>query len=967
MADDTQQSHPHGMQLSNARGHPMPRRATPEKSVTLLHHRLAREASKRATPATESAADNNITISARRNSSDESHETDVGAKKWFDRSNRNPAGNYEGVDMDIDPPFFQKETTDSSNEEQRQNEAFSYGQEGLQVPALRPTETRSSSADDFRSVIDDLTIENKRLKEELKRYKQFGPPMMRKEKLFEIKVHGLPKRKKRELEATLRDFAASLEGSSESHSQRRKQDRQGKNLYSSGESRSKHASSSSSHSRRPVDSAYASMSTGPSSHAPNSIVANSMSRPPAFSRAKSSMDQKLESFPVDTPDGLFPRRVMMTDKDRKKLVVRRLEQLFTGKISGRNMHRNQSMSSLEVPAAVESSVMGPPQQPEASREAVIQPLDASQRKPRSRDNSSTENGDQAESGGNGAGSGDGNGSGGRGGSNTSPPTASSLPEQRPTRPRDLDPDRTQIPSENLDYIRHLGLVPAEFLMDSKASDVNVSPDADGWVYLNLLCNLAQLHIFNVTPGFIRTAVSEKSAKFQLSPDGQKIRWRGGTDGTKFSSDSSGDNSQRSPSTDDGSNHRGQRKRVKTSSQGTVTTESKFVPQASSHSEPFHYKPLFVHRTSSADTSIEGSGSLASDEVLDDSNPDNSRGYSGSGSSQQKRRRIDGAIIYYSGAPFCTDLSGDPGDTSPTTYLTSTARDLSSLDPAPRLEMHRSLSGSSLVIRPLSDARETVSEALGMNLDNPPSPDLSSDAEVASEDDDVQFPWSDGGDKAEQRSVVPPLDSCGLGGVIPEDHFSVVVTTRRPITRSSDRGSKRGTRVQSEDNAEAIAIRLAFMRTSSPLAPRGITSLDGPVKIRYLGGEFRRFNPSPLPPPAMFIPPFSSDSESCTNMDDECSEEHENLPATSISESVMSRRANPHLSVNTAPEQGDFPFAEDSGMEVDMNVDRISDGDDDIDSALRPSHPGGIVNTGSSVATAGGAESGYSSSLEDDAS
>lgn len=950
----------------------MPRRTTPETSITLQHHRLAREASRRPFPVAHSFVKNDNTSSPRRDSSGESHATDPGAINWFDQSNRNPAGSYDRVDMDVDPPFFQKET-ESSNEGTRepglprQNIGFSYSQGGLQVPLLRPTGTRSSSADDFRSVIDDLTIENKRLKEELKRYKQYGPPMMKKEKLFEIKVHGLPKRKKRELEATLRDFAASLEGSSETNSHRRKADRQGKNLYSSGESRpkhasgdsgSKHASSSSSHSRRPVDSAYASMSTGQSSHAPNSIVANSMSRPPAQSRAKSSADQKTDGYPTDTPDGLFPRHVMMTDKDRKKLVVRRLEQLFTGKINGRNMHRNQSMSSLEAPTAVDSSVMAPPQSSEAIREAIIQPLDAIQRKPRSRDNSSTDNGDRTESGGNGAGSGDGNG-------NNTSPSAVPLPEQRPTRPRDLDPDRLQIPSENMNYIRHLGLVPAEFLVDKQASDINVSADADGWVYLNLLCNLAQLHIFNVTPGFIRTAVSEKSAKFQLSLDGQKIRWRGGTDGTKFSSDSSGDNSQQSPSTEDtdGSNHKGQRKRIKTSSQGGVLTESKFVPQASDHSEPFHYKPLFVHRTSSADTSLEGSGSQASDEVLDDSNPGNPKWEdSGSGSTQQRRRRVDGAIIYYSGAPFCTDLSGDPGDTSPTTYMASTARDRCSLDIAPRPEMYRSLSGSSLVIRPLSDAPNAVADFTRVDSDS--APELSSDTGGASDDEDMRFSWCGDADNIGSRPLIL-LESCGLGGVVPEDHFAIVVATRRPITHPKDK-LKRGTRLESDDNAEAIASRLAYMRTSSPLHPRNETRAHGPVKIAYLGNRSHRFRPSPLPAPAMFIPPFSSDSDSCDTLEGDESEEANDLQLDSMSESLISRLVNPHLSVNTVPEHGDFPFEDDDGH---MNIDKTSEEDDLMGQPPRPSVPGSSgrkVNTGSSVATAGGAESGYSSSLEDDA-
>ncbi|KAK0721503.1 frequency clock protein [Apiosordaria backusii] len=941
MADDT--SH----QPTSDLGHPLPRRSTPEKSVTLYHHRLAHEASKRIdntkqqstlTSHPQSRTQQETTASPRRDSSGESNETDP--KTWFDRSNNNPVGRYD-ASMDVDPPFFQKET-DSSNEGREGGgnvPDVSYPFEGgLQVP-LRQTATHSSSADDYRSVIDDLTIENKRLKEELKRYKQYGPPMMQKEKLFEIKVHGLPKRKKRELEATLRDFAASLGGDS------------------------KHASSSSSHSR-PVDSAYASMSTGPSSHAPNSI-GRSLGRPSVGSRSKSSQ-QKVENYLRDTPDGLFPRQMVMTEKEKKKLVVRRLEQLFTGKISGRNIHRNQSMSSLEPPAPPPEATMGPPKMSEASREAYIQPLDPSQKKPRSRDNASTSNGDQTESGGNGQGSGDGNGSGGRSGNNTSPPSVP-LPEQRPTRPVDLDPDRLQIPSENLKYIQHLGLVPQEFLVPRKTDYVDVAPDADGWVYLNLLGNLAQLHMLNVTPGFIRAAVSEKSTKFQLSPDGRKIRWRGGTDGTKFSSDS-GDNSQKSPSTDDtdGSNESGQRKKLKKSQGGH--SESKFGPQASSRSDLFHYKPLFVHRTSSAETSVEGTGSQASDGE-EESNVGNSKyGYSGSGSSQRKKRRHDGAIIYYSGAPFCTDLSGDPGDTSPTTYMTSTGRDLSSLDSAPHSLLQRSLSGSSLVIRPLSDARPFVSETLGTDINKY----LSGDEET---DDDMEFPWSDSPGLVRPKMTETPLEPCGLGGVIPEDHFAVVVVTRRPINCVLDAYLR--DRSMSEDNAEAIARRLEHMRTSSPLPPpRSRTSgNNSPIQIEYLEGRMRRLKPAPLPPPAMYLPPFSSDSDSETGSIEMTSADNDDIEQATTSQSLISRRANPHLSDARLEEDEDVE-SEDPSSDVNMGLSDVVVRGDAEDEHRPPADRmesssngkvAGLLHPGSSVATAGGDESGYSSSMEDDAS
>ncbi|KAK4224563.1 putative frequency clock protein [Podospora fimiseda] len=971
MANDTNEGHDTQQPLD--RGHPMPRRASPETSVTLKHHRLTREASKRATALDAASQQHHKVSSPRRNSSGESQETDS-SKKWFDRSNANPTGTYDTGAMDLDPPFFQKETESTFE--------FPYRPEGLQVPPLRhQAATRSSSADEFRGVIDDLTIENKRLREELRRLKGLDPPLLQKEKLFEIKVHGLPRRKKRELEATLRDFAASLEGSSDSPSQRDRSGRLKKDaMYSSGESRSKHASSSSSH-YRPVDSAYASMSTGFSSHGPQS-VGRSLGRPSAASRAKSS-EQKVENYLRDTPDGLLPRHTVMTDKDRKKLVVRRLEQLFTGKISGRNMHRNQSMSALDAPAppSTEQVTMGPPRNPEAAREANIMPLDPTQKKPRSRDNESTSNsnGDQTESGGNGNGSGDGNGSGGRSGNNKSPPTAP-IPEQRPTRPRDLDPDRLQIPSENLDYIRHLGQIPPEFLVEKQASTVDVAPDADGWVYLNLLCNLAQLHIFNVTPSFIRAAVCEKSKKFQLSPDGGKIRWRGGVDGTKFSSDS-GENSQ-SPSTDDtdGSNEDGQRKRqkmVQLATSATTSKESKFGLQSSSNSDPFHYKPLFITRNSTADTSVEDTTSLPSEGAVE------SNAESGSGS----KRRRGGAIIYYSGAPFCTDLSGDPGESSSTTYMTSTGREAESPESPPRLSMRRTLSGSSLPYRPLSDPRLNISHTSPTAMDVDEAPGLSSDEEDTPTDEEMEFPWCDDPEVAKFHPVGPPLEACGLGGVTPEDHFAVVVTTRRPINVALDKTLHAASRSKSEDIAEAISGRLASMRTSSPLPRRHNAGKFWPVHVEYMKNKLHRFQPVPLPPPATFIPPFSTDSES--GGDDELdSEELLDIDDGGlVSTELISQRANPYLSDNTFLDElgkGRLVSSDSDSDEIirvpeirGIDETMLSDGDDDLDPRPHSSSSAGrIINvgagkrihTGSSVATAGGgAESGYSSSMEDYAS
>ncbi|UKZ49824.1 hypothetical protein TrVGV298_004077 [Trichoderma virens] len=805
---------PHEPPLSST-GHPLPRRTSPETSITLRYHQLARDASLKASrgsvPPNQGDQDSS---SPHRASSGESHETGQSdAKKWFNQSNQNPTATFDSNAMDVDPPFFQKES-DSSNEDKPYQPA---------APRIQ-SNPRSSSADDYRSVIDDLTVEIQKLKDELKRYRQRGPDMLRKDKLFEIKIHGLPKRKKRELEATLREFTASL---------------------------------------------------------------------------------------GDSPDTSSSQR---------------------NKKSSRHATRDR-----------------------------IQ-------------------------GGNGNSSGNGNGSG----TNPSPPMPPP-PEQRPTRPRDLDPDRVQIPSENMEYIRHLGLVPPELIADppERPSD-DVHPDEEGWVYLNLLCNMAQLHIMNVTPDFVRNAVVDLSAKFQLSPDGRKIRWRGGTDGTKFSSDSSGDHSQRSPETDDTENtkadhHKRQKTGRSTGDSGSSGNNlSKFGPQVSASSESFHYKPLFLHQQSPNEQSSMEDDTLSSFGPIEESNADSRWGQSGSGASNRRKRRRDGAIIYYSGAPFCTDLSGDPGDISPTTYMLSSGRER--LDPQVQFARpipFRSGSGSSMTRRPLSDANLDLGSIpkLGVN-DGVSVPELVTDSGDESSDISMDFPWSD----TQQILEVRPLEPCGLGGVLPEDHFMVVVTTRRSKLdahlgqRSVDQHNL------SEETTDNIINRIATMSTSSPRPPvhrRPGADDSSKIKIEYLSGRIRRLEPVPLPPPVIFFPPFSADSWSEDGFGSDGDDEFNS------SEEFMSRRANPHQSddypdgvdLSSGDEDGEEP---DDDIEMSRNEGRDSSLDDISQQGLGRVPPGSRGSTeavpgtirgrsksasaeavlragGSSAATAGGVESDYSSS------
>ncbi|KAI0486707.1 frequency clock protein [Xylaria cf. heliscus] len=972
-----------------------PRRTTPENSITLRHHRLARDASRRhhppSIPNAHSSAAKGQMKPPRRNSSDESNETGCSdPRQWFDKSNQHSGGTLLSNAMDVDPPFFQKET-DSSNEEAHivpsQSPAYRH--------SFRPSLAKSSSADDYRSVIDDLTIENKRLKEELRKFKQMGPDSLRNDKLFEVKMHGLPSAKKRELEATLRDFTSKLERSSTGASKSRKKSGKSKEGTSSV---SKHASSTSGSNSRPLDSAYASMGTGQSTSVPGQNRA-----------ARLRSNQNIEDYLRDIPEGLWPRPARMTDHEKKKLVVKRLEHLFTGKMghpADQPPVTNPPRPILEDNEMEDVSAKIAPVQ-EGIREAVIRAGDKRQKTSHSHTAASASNtrtqsqshsnsysnadqsNDQTNSRDNdndkdsGSGSGHGSGSGRRStkdGKNTSPQDRTQPSEQRPTRPRDLDPDRKQVPADNMEYIRHLGIVAPESQPQYSARDV--SPDADGWVYLNLLGNLAQLHILNVTPDFIRSAVSEKSTKFQLSPDGRKIRWRGGDEGTRFTSDT-GSKSQTERSSDDtdGSNQHNQRKKQKGS-------KFNLGVQDSNSSENFHYKPLFVHHRSSSDneapSSVGDSGS--SNGPSEDSNAGLHSKWDQSGIStgqSQRKRRRDGAIIYYSGAPFCTDLSGDYsyGEVSPGTYdMTSSGdqpmqEDSVALHLVHRPFVNRSASGSSIPFKPLSEP----------NLDSVMvDPNSTSEAEPTMSEADnyieADFPWSD----SEQQAFLTNLEASGLGGISPDDHFVVVVSTRRPKNRSldddndvdgdnsTDYDASPGlppnlvTRIGhgtdgSRETADLIASRLALMSTQSPVRGQIPTHKTLTIKIRYIASKVHRLPPVPLPPPTFYFPSGDSDSEYGASLEEDVS--------VSSERSILSKRPMLEGSLDSDNRDLSGNDEEDEHSEDDEPIFNLSSGD--INKMPGSGHrdetpmlPLSKNITGSSAATAGGAGSGYYSSMED---
>jgi len=730
--------------------------------------------------------------------------------------------------------------------------------------------THSNSADDYRSIIDDLTLEIQQLKKELKHHKKLGPAMLHKDKLFEIKIQGLPLLKKRELEAILRDFATDLDESpdaSSSQKRRTTSPHSCDHIYSKCRIGHKHAPSSPGTNLRPTDSAYASLSaTAGPSNTPLCL--------PIMSSTQSS-NSKVEDYLRDVPDSLYPQHMIMTDKERKSLVVRRLEQLFTGGTNGVDISKVPLVrpgGSFVITHDIADAQMAdlsttyelPTRGTKPIQEARIPPLEQQSRPqgnkchPGGCGSVTDPNLDDIEAGGN---------NGGLASSTKLSPLILPLPKQRPIRPCDLDPDRAHISSESMNYIRYLSRLPPESSPEQQSIQ-DVYLDTEGWVYLSLLYNLAQLHLINVTSDFIRSSISEGSTKLQLSPDGHKIRWRGRSKDSKFSSCSSSYDSQAGPFTNDIDGSEEKRKRQKTSlfttneSQygGTSKDMPQFGPQFCARVESFRYKPLFAQQNSSARQTSPDLLACSFMAVDDDNLGEAGLGLNYSGGSAGRSQHHEGAISYYSGAPFCIDLSGDPATMSSTICTLSSGQ--SQKDSQQLLDFARSprrtASGSFISCRPLTDrCQDLHRQTLSMGEEYNEVQGLINNDSEQSSDIELDLIWTDDQQYMGQQSLMP----CGLSGVLPADHFMVVVNTKRPkqdiLPWASEPQIGR-----SNESIEGVIHRRAAMLTSCSV-PGGSEAKaieESPsIEIEYLSWRIKRLVPVPLPSPASFFPPFSTDN------------------------------------------------------------------------------------------------------------
>jgi hypothetical protein len=794
--------------------------------------------------------------------------------------------------------------------------------------------TDGSSTEDFRSVIDDLTIANKKLKQKLRKYERVHDAHLQEEKLFEVRFHGLPDHKKKELEDTLRKFAAELDDGATT-------DYPEVSSYAAPLAHQKSASSTS----RFAESGYASMSiSGQNSSVPSNQAMNQPEPTLKMSRsAYNRQQQNIQSYLHDIPIGLLPsNNVAMTDKSKKKLVVRRLEQIFAGKRSAPGSHP-QPMQQEEVAQSAASAdrqereATGRHLKPEGLRVArILAECDDEQ--------DAAGHADALQK--------------FRPGLQISEQdvAGSGSPDQRPTRPLDLDPFRAQVPGENMEYFRHLGFTPP----DMNTGDA--PEEGHGWLYLNLLINMAQLHTLNVTPDFVKDALTDYSSHLELSRDGRKIRWRGGLDVTRNSSDSSSDHySGGSPD-----NPSSPSKRLKTEdSRGS--DEAQLNPEQTarklarlkreSEMNKLAYTPMFFHKEESEEDDEFCRYDIESSDPSFQP-PPNAGNSSRLGSSAVQsrsstmKRREDGPMIFYTKAKFCTDLSGDRLGGSNT-----------------MAGAYKAVTNHPLGAPAQSQSAGEIAEPRGPLDLTPMESDSCNGSRTVSSDEDFGFSLEAlRNDTGSDSSVeVMDFEASGLGGVHPEDNFSINV--RRSQTQTAPPGPA-GRRRSSLYPKKILDVLKEASSNEGPVSP---ASPQRVIKEELLSTS-RKSLPNSALPPASFLPFDSTSSGDLdTDYDSDVSSEDESEsgegPATALQLLNISP-GHKHMADNSnesSEEGSEYSDDSDDGSidflatarQVDPTTVRTQERE--YDAALADRLAEDIV-AGSSAATAGGG-SGFNSPAE----
>lgn len=694
--------------------------------------------------------------------------------------------------------------------------------------------------EDLRGVIDDLTVENKRLKHLLKttpvNKNIFTPDS---DKAFEIRMHGLPPDKKRELEQLLKAFTLGITPASPSTATDPNEP-----ANNQGSSKLKFTSATPS----AIDSAYASKTTSAVDPASNSGYTR-ISEPVTHS----NRDREIKDYLHDIPNSLLPQGTLAIDENAKmRLVVQRLEQLFLGTSAVPGEHSlpiqqekiSRSAARADRREGMKNNrTMGG----NGSREAMMLPqdtrmvLDAPEHD-REQVATNAPAKDRPESG-------------------STPDAAGvsedSSPSQRPTRPLDLDIERAQVVEDNITYIRHLGFTTPP---DSQPNTVRQQP----WIFLNLLVGMAQLHTLNVTPAFTRKALKTLSTRFEISEDEQKIRWKGSSDeSVRAKAQQSPNPPLRSVSDDMGDETGGRSKRSATSTLNeqsimsnvggraatsgnskSLHSSNSTLPTAGPPSNPsrvsaFDYKPIvYQGKRSHVTRSYLDSPSLS-----DGITPRSRRSGRGSGPLQPRPKHDshEGVVTFFNHSYFCEDQSGDADSINMKSERSLPPSNVLGLDDTSLFVADNLRDSEACYFQCEDQSEDQAEEYVGeqwSELDMPLNP-----ITCAGEDETRPLEFA----------------ASGIGGVKPEENFALdvkIARSRLPIVPRSK----------------------TPVWTASSLGKK----LGSCFNYQVVGCEKLDLRPSQLPPPSYVLFTSSStsgaDDELCSSSASDASSEADESPA-----------------------------------------------------------------------------------------
>ena len=749
-----------------------------------------------------------------------------------------------------------------------------------------------------------------------------------------MRVHGLPVEKKRELEQLLRTFATTVTPGL------RSTETASSTTYGSAAPVSEAVDASNPRqTAKPLhaDSGYGS-NTNANSNSGLTSAAVSSGCKQAQPISKSSRNKNIKNYLHDIPDVLLPRQqsLLMSERAKMALVVRRLEQLFTGKQAAPGDH-SQPMQQQEVSqlaAKADAQTQGPSRPPEGSREAYIQPHDTqgeldvqgrqdgsprpSKMRKLKHEVSDASSGEAVES-------------------------RSASPYQRPTRPLDLDIHRAQVVSENIDYIRHLGF---------SSPKLDQATDDPSWMYLNLLIGMAQLHTLNVTPAFVRRAIKKRSAKFELSVDGHRVRWTGGTEGTAFSTEEERamEATTEVPSdSNEDSGRSSKRSKTEGSSNANVSEEpssehkSGLQTSATSYLKPstsatsnlqtplpvqptpqsvFDYKPLFYK---GKNHTVQDSYLNSTEDSMSSSGESNGLVQALSRSNLSQGRNSDeGMITFFNNPFFCSDASADH---APVNWKARRE-----VVPWETLGVDAEVSLKS----PLRhhDACYFTPQFAKRSVD------------VSVDEPVLAMPVATIRTAGEDETRPMDLQASGLGGVTPEDNFALDIKIARTLQETTE---------------EALPGRVPFTGNKK----RKRFSYEG-VSCQLL--ELR---PSQLPPPSYvsFTPSSSSQSHNASMVDDSGSSES--------SSSADEQQPTPPAFLNrwssgSSDVESDEGDVDDSSMDM-LEMARAADPDriaaQEREYMITRPGPGNAVDgsLAATVGASGSSDSGSDAGIESDGS